>query len=50
MIARLEQAGFEIADNGANETFRRNIHFIDPDGFEVEFVQYLSDLPNERNT
>lgn len=50
MIARLEQAGFEIADNGANETFRRNIYFIDPDGFEVEFVQYLSDLPNERNT
>ncbi|MDA3137601.1 VOC family protein [Vibrio metschnikovii] len=50
MIARLEQAGFEIADNGANETFRRNVYFIDPDGFEVEFVQYLSDLPNERNT
>ncbi|MEH0092392.1 VOC family protein [Vibrio metschnikovii] len=50
VIARLEQAGFEIADNGTNEAFRRNVYFIDPDGFEVEFVHYLSDLPNERNT
>lgn len=22
---------------------------IDPDGYEIEFVQYLSDLPEERN-
>ncbi|WP_217554011.1 VOC family protein [Vibrio metschnikovii] len=50
VIARLELAGFEIADNGTNEAFRRNVYFIDPDGFEVEFVHYLSDLPNERNT
>ena len=49
IIARLEQAGFEIAKDGAEEPHRKNIYFIDPAGFEVEFVQYLSDLPEERN-
>lgn len=49
VIKRLTDAGFEIAKNGADEPHRRNIYFIDPDGFEVEFVEYLSDLPEERN-
>ena len=49
VISRLADAGFAIDKDGADETFRRNIYFIDPDGFEVEFVQYLSDLPEERN-
>lgn len=49
VIDRLEQAGFAIAKPGANEPFRKNIYFVDPAGFEVEFVQYLSDLPSERN-
>jgi len=50
VIARLQQAGFEIAKDGAEESHRKNIYFIDPAGFEVEFVQYLSDLPEERNS
>ena len=49
VISRLAEAGFAIDQDGADEPFRRNIYFIDPDGFEVEFVQYLSDLPEERN-
>ena len=49
VISRLAEAGFAIDNDGADEPFRRNIYFIDPDGFEVEFVQYLSDLPEERN-
>ena len=49
VIARLAEAGFAIDKDGADEPYRRNIYFIDPDGFEVEFVQYLSDLPEERN-
>lgn len=49
VIARLENAGFNIDKPGAKNTYRRNVYFIDPDGFEVEFVQYLSDLPSERN-
>ena len=49
MIARLEKAGFSISNPGAKSTHRRNVYFTDPDGFEVEFVQYLSDAPSERN-
>lgn len=49
VISRLLQAGFAIAKDGANSPFRRNVYFIDPNGYEVEFVQYLSDLPKERN-
>lgn len=49
LIERLEGAGFSPAKSGAEEPHRRNIYYIDPAGFEVEFVQYLSDLPEERN-
>lgn len=47
---RLLTAGFEIAKDGAENQFRKNVYFIDPNGFEVEFVEYLSDLPAERNS
>ena len=49
VISRLLQAGYEIAKDGANNLYRRNVYFIDPNGYEVEFVQYLSDLPAQRN-
>ena len=49
VINRLQAAGFAIAKPGADEPFRKNIYFVDPAGFEVEFVEYLSDLPSERN-
>ena len=50
LVERLERAGFKIAKPGADNQFRKNVYFIDPDGFEVEFVQYHSDLPQERNS
>ena len=46
---RLKVAGFEPRHFGAEEPYRKNLYFIDPDGFEVEFVEYSSDLPSERN-
>ena len=49
LVARLRAAGFEPDKDGADEPHRRNIYYIDPAGFEVEFVEYLSDLPAERN-
>ena len=49
LIQRLADAGFSVAKDGAEEPWRKNIYFIDPAGFEVEFVEYLSDLPAERN-
>lgn len=49
LVARLHAAGFDPDKEGAHEPHRRNIYYIDPAGFEVEFVEYLSDLPAERN-
>lgn len=49
VIKRLESAGFCIDKPGNPSQFRNNVYFMDPDGFEVEFVEYRSDLPNERN-
>lgn len=49
IIQRLADAGFTKAKDGAEEPYRKNIYFIDPGGFEVEFVQYLSDHPHQRN-
>ncbi|TQV89465.1 VOC family protein [Aliikangiella coralliicola] len=49
VIKRLQNAGFEIAIEGADDPYRKNVYFIDPDGYEVEFVEYLSDDPKERN-
>ncbi|MGF1765049.1 VOC family protein [Aliivibrio kagoshimensis] len=49
VISRLHAAGYEIAKPGADEPYRRNVYFVDPAGFEVEFVQYLSDVPALRN-
>ncbi len=49
VIMSLEKAGYQIAKPGANNPFRKNVYFIDPAGFEVEFVEYLSDQPSERN-
>lgn len=49
MKSRLFEAGFEADKNGADEPFRKNVYFIDPAGYEVEFVEYLSDIPEQRN-
>jgi len=49
MLERLKQAGFNVDKDGADEPFRKNAYFIDPAGYEVEFVEYLSDLPSQRN-
>ena len=49
IIERLSQAGYAPAKPGADEPYRKNIYYIDPAGFEVEFVQYLSDAPMHRN-
>jgi len=49
LIVRLTEAGFPVAKDGAIEAHRRNVYFMDPAGFEVEFVEYLSDIPAQRN-
>lgn len=50
LIIRLQKAGFKIAHEGSDNAYRKNIYFLDPAGFELEFVEYLSDIPDERNS
>ena len=47
--SRMEAAGYQPSHRGAEHPHRQNLYYIDPNGFEVEFVEYLSDLPSERN-
>lgn len=49
LILRLEAAGHEITNPGAATEHRRNIYFIDGNNIEFEFVEYLSDHPDEKN-
>ena len=48
-IARITQAGFAIHKDGTPDEYRENIYFLDADGYEVEFVQYHTDIPTLRN-
>lgn len=47
---RLKNAGFEYSLKGPEHEFRSNTYFIDPNGIEVEFVQYSSEIPQQRNS
>lgn len=49
LTTRLIEAGYPISNDGAENDYRDNIYFIDPNGFEVEFVEYKSDQPELRN-
>ncbi|MCJ8269973.1 MAG: VOC family protein [Psychrosphaera sp.] len=49
VIERLAEAGFKVDKDGAQDDYRKNVYYLDPDGYEVEFVQYYSDLPSLRN-
>ncbi|MGI2260939.1 VOC family protein [Shewanella sp. GXUN23E] len=46
---RMQEAGYQVDKEGQSTEFRDNVYYIDPAGFEVEFVCYTSDNPQERN-
>lgn len=47
--SRLQNKGYVCATIGADHPYRKTIYFIDPAGFEFEFIQYLSQVPEKRN-
>lgn len=51
VMARLEAAGFQPDDISDLDTHphRRRVYYLDGNGIEYEFIQYLSDKPEERN-
>ncbi len=50
VVNRLTEAGYVVDKVGAQHPHRKNVYFIDPAGYEIEFVEYMSDLPSERNS
>lgn len=49
LVTRMTDAGYAPHNVGTDNPFRKNAYFIDHDGYEIEFVEYLSDLPEQRN-
>jgi len=49
LVKRLKQAGYETAVDLDIGEHRGNVYYLDPDGFEIEFVEYFSDQPKLRN-
>ena len=49
VVARLTRAGYKIDHRGEDHPHRRNLYYVDPEGLEFEFVEYLSDVPAEKN-
>lgn len=47
--ARLLEAGYQESTPPNNHPHRRRVYFYDPAGNDWEFVEYLSDDPNERH-
>ena len=46
---RLANAGYSQGSTFLDHPHRHRYYFFDHDGNEYEFVQYLSDIPEERN-
>ena len=51
LMGRLARAGYEIADDSALDShpFRRRVYYVDGNGLDWEFIQYLSEQPEQRN-
>jgi catechol 2,3-dioxygenase-like lactoylglutathione lyase family enzyme len=47
--ARLLEAGYQEGSITESHKHRKRLYFLDSDGLEWEFVQYLSDILAERN-
>jgi catechol 2,3-dioxygenase-like lactoylglutathione lyase family enzyme len=49
LVGRLKLAGYEPSVALDIGEHRGNVYYLDPDGFEIEFVEYFSDIPDNRN-
>jgi catechol 2,3-dioxygenase-like lactoylglutathione lyase family enzyme len=49
VVKRLRAAGYREGNHSLDHRFRKRYYFYDPDGVEVEFVEYMSDLSEEQN-
>jgi len=50
LVARLKTAGYEPSTWGQDHPARKRVYYIDAEGIEYEFVEYLSGDPAVRNS
>ena len=46
---RLLAHQYKLSTTGADHPNRKTVYFLDPSGFEFEFIEYLSSQPTEKN-
>jgi catechol 2,3-dioxygenase-like lactoylglutathione lyase family enzyme len=49
IVSNLKKAGYKKSIDVEPHPFRKRYYFYDADGIEYEFIEYLSDKPEERN-
>lgn len=49
VISRLTDKGYAIDVLGRDHPFRKTAYFVDPAGFQFEFMQYTSEKAQEKN-
>lgn len=49
LAERLQAKGYKVSVVGADHPYRKTLYFVDPAGFQFEFIQYLSEKPEEKN-
>ena len=49
LCKRLDAEGYQHSVDGEESPYRRRTYYYDNNGFEWEFVQYLSSEPDKRN-
>lgn len=50
LVARLDASGYQPSVWGAEHPARRRVYYIDAEGLEYEFVEYLTDDMSKRNS
>ncbi len=46
---RLQKNGYEIGTIGADHPYRKTVYFVEPEGFEFEFIEYFTEDPEKKN-
>ncbi len=49
LVSRLSEAGYPVDHAGAEHPHRRNVYIFDSNNIQYEFIEYLSDKPEEKN-
>jgi len=49
VIGRLSTKGYEVDHPGDSANHRKNVYYVDPNGLELEFIEYTSTKASEKN-